>query len=225
MKTNKNKCKILQLERSNPFQLYRGSWLTGWGAALTGVLESNMLNVSQPYALAAEVTHSTLGHGNKSTVNISNEVIFPFYFALVRTHLEFSFGSPKTISCQSHGTASAKGSGVEAPALQVDLKILGLWVWEHLMAASQYVRGDYWECRTWLFTGACCRKKRGNSQKLKQDFLSGYEWGKGGKSGSVKHWNRLFREFVSIVSVYVLFDSLPNKTITALCEFRAGSAL
>ncbi|GAB0204703.1 hypothetical protein GRJ2_002935900 [Grus japonensis] len=99
MKFNKDKCKVLHLEKHNPGVQHRlgSTWLESTSMEWElGVLVDNKLNMSEQCAAAAKKANRMLGCINKGITSRDKGVIIPLYSALVRPHLEqcVQFWSP-----------------------------------------------------------------------------------------------------------------------------------
>lgn len=85
MKFNKNKCKVLHLEKHNPRVQHRLRSAQLRGSSLERDLEvlvNNKLNVSEKRAAVVKKANRMLGYINRGTTSRDKEAIIPLYSVL-----------------------------------------------------------------------------------------------------------------------------------------------
>ena len=92
MKFNKDKCRVLQLERNNTIEQYRledDLLESSCAERDLEVLVDDKLTMSQKCALFAKKANDILESFKNSVASRSREFFLPFYSALVRPYLEY----------------------------------------------------------------------------------------------------------------------------------------
>ncbi|GAB0209187.1 mitochondrial enolase superfamily member 1 [Grus japonensis] len=182
MKFNKDKCKVLHLEKHNPGVQHRlGSTQLGTSSVERdlGILVDNKLNTSEQCAAAAMKADRMLACINKGITSRDKEVIIPLYSVLVRPHLEYcvQFWSSlykkdvgRLERVQRRATKMIKGLG--SLPYEERLRESGLFSLEKrrlrgdLITMFQYLKGGYKEDGDSPFTRSHMEKMKGNGCKL-----------------------------------------------------------
>ncbi|KAK4825715.1 LOW QUALITY PROTEIN: hypothetical protein QYF61_002133 [Mycteria americana] len=210
MKFNKDKCKVLHLEKQNPELQHRlGSiWLGSSSVERDlAVLVDNKLNVSEHVLLrqrkptgcwaastrasAAEIKKS-LSHSTQRLSHV--EYCVQFWSPLCKKDVD------SLESIQRRATKMIKGLG--SLPYEERLRELSLFSLEKrrlrgdLVTMFQYLKGGYKENGDSLFTRSHMEKMRGNGSKLHLGRFQLDTRGKFFTMRTISHWNNLPREVV-----------------------------
>jgi len=144
----------------------------------------------------------------------SKEVILPFYFTLVRPHLEYciQLWDPQHKKDMNllepvQRRAMKVITGIEHLSSEERLREFGLFslqnrkLWGDLIATCPYLKGAYEKDGDRLLNMAFSDRIRGNSFKLKEDKFTLAIRKKFFTMSVVRHWNRLPREVVHASSL------------------------
>ncbi|GAB0180916.1 hypothetical protein GRJ2_000556900 [Grus japonensis] len=209
MKYNKDKCKVLHLEKHNPGVQHRlgSTWLeTSSVERDLGVLVDNKLYMSERCAAMTKKANRMLGCINYGITSRDKEVIILLYSTFIRPHLEYCvwFYSPlckkdvdRLERVQRRATKMIKGLG--SLPYEESLRQLGLFSLEKRrlrgdpITIVQYFKGG---SKNSLFTRSHMEKVKVNGCKL---LLGRFQLDLKGKFFTTKtasHWNNLPREVV-----------------------------
>ncbi|KAK4818612.1 hypothetical protein QYF61_016583 [Mycteria americana] len=182
MKFNKDKCKVLHLEKHNPGEQYRlgSTWLGNSSVERDlGVLVDKQLNMSEQCAAAAKKAHRMLGCINMGITSRHKKSLFhstqhlsghtwntcaQFWSLLYKKDVD------RLERAQRRATKMMKGLG--SLPCEDRLRELGLFSLEKrrlrgdLITMFQYLKGGYKEDGDSLFTRSHLEKTRGNECKL-----------------------------------------------------------
>jgi len=166
--------------------------------------------------LAAQNANHILGCIKRSVASRSREVILSLCSALVRSYLEsraqlWSSQSRKDMDLleKVKRRVTKMMRGLEHFSYGERLRELGLFSLEKkrhqgdLLAAFQYLKGAYKESGEAHFTRACIDRTRGNGFKLKESRFRLDVRKKFFTLRVVRHWHRLPREVVAVLSLAV----------------------
>jgi len=208
--TFKVKCKVLHPGQGNPCYQYRlrdEAIDRSPAEKDLGILVDEQLEMSHRCALTTQKANCILGCIKRSVTSRLRKVILPLYCALVRPQLEYciQLWSPQHKKDMEllqwiQRRAIKTIRGLEHLSCEDRLRKLGLFSLEKrrlqgdLIAAFQYMKGDYRKNGENLFSKACYDRARSNGFKLREgrfklDIRKIFFTVR-----VVKHWNRLPKE-------------------------------